>query len=209
MIASSGQAGVAGWMDGFSGYLSAGGLIMPILLLVCVLMWYAIGARWALLQRGSRKNVRVLIKRHAEGRTKPPNGIVDAAIALAAARVARGGTHLRAHLDEDFAPFERDLKRHGRLVTALVAIAPLLGLLGTVSGMIETFASLGDMSLFSQTGGIAGGIAVALFTTQMGLVVAVPGLLAKAVLDRRQQQIQHDLDQIKDIYLSTPAVQGA
>ena len=84
----------------------------------------------------------------------------------------------------------------------MVAIAPLLGLLGTVAGMIETFDSLGDMSLFSQSGGIAGGIATALFTTQMGLVVAVPGVIAKALLDRRQYQIEMDLAQIKDLLTS-------
>ncbi|MDZ7829411.1 MAG: MotA/TolQ/ExbB proton channel family protein [Halofilum sp. (in: g-proteobacteria)] len=42
--------------------------------------------------------------------------------------------------------------------------------------MIETFESLGDMSLFSQSGGIAGGISQALFTTQLGLAVAIPGM---------------------------------
>src|SRR3546814_9734490 len=55
--------------------------------------------------------------------------------------------------------------------------------------MIVTFESLGDMTLFSQSGGIAAGISTALFTTQMGLVVAVPGVIAKSVLDRRQHQI--------------------
>ena len=68
--------------------------------------------------------------------------------------------------------------------------------------MIETFDSLGDMTLFSQSGGIAGGIAVALFTTQMGLIVAVPGVILKTILDRREKQIQHDLAQIKDILCS-------
>jgi biopolymer transport protein ExbB len=60
------------------------------------------------------------------------------------------------------------------------------------------------MTLFSQTGGIASGIATALFTTQMGLVVAVPGLIAKSILDRRQFQMEMDLAQIKDILCSSP-----
>jgi biopolymer transport protein ExbB len=88
------------------------------------------------------------------------------------------------------------------MITAVVSIAPLLGLLGTVIGMIETFRSLGDMSLFSQGGGIAAGIATALFTTQMGLVVAVPGVIVKFFLDRRQQQLELDLAQIKDLLIS-------
>ena len=61
-------------------------------------------------------------------------------------------------------------------------VAPLAGLLGTVAGMIETFDSLGSMSLFSQSGGVAGGISQALISTQMGLAVAIPGLLAGRIL---------------------------
>ena len=78
-------------------------------------------------------------------------------------------------------------------------VAPLLGLLGTVAGMIETFDSLGEMSLYSQSGGIAGGISQALFSTQMGLAVAIPGLIVNGVLGRRQKYIDLELAQIKDI----------
>jgi biopolymer transport protein ExbB len=78
-------------------------------------------------------------------------------------------------------------------------VSPLLGLLGTVIGMIETFDSLGDMSLYSQSGGIAGGISQALFTTQMGLAVSIPGLVVNGILHRRQKDIELELAQIKDI----------
>lgn len=186
-------------------YLSAGGFIMPVLVLVAAVLWYALGCRFALLERGSRKNVRVLIRRHQQGRARAPRGMVDTAIARGMALAATpAAVPLRRRLDEAFSDFEEDLRRHATAITALVAIAPMLGLLGTVIGMIETFDSLGDMTMFSQTGGIASGIATALFTTQMGLVVAVPGVLAKAVLDRRAQQIAFDLDQVKDILTSSP-----
>lgn len=197
--------GLEGWLQTLGFYLDSGGFVMPPLILVTILLWYAIGTRWALLGRGSRKNVRVLIRRYREGRAKAANGIIDLAIARGVAKVDSGLPYLRGHLDAEFADFESDIRRWATTITALVAIAPLLGLLGTVSGMIETFESLGDMSLFSQTGGIAGGIATALFTTQLGLVVAVPGVIVKALLDRRQQQLQHDLDQIKDILVGSPA----
>jgi biopolymer transport protein ExbB len=186
-------------------YLQVGGFIMPVLVVVAAVLWYAIGCRFALLTRGSRKNVRVLIRRREQGRAGPPRGMVDAAIARGMALAAQpGAVALRRRLDEAFADFEADLRRHAGTITALVAIAPMLGLLGTVIGMIETFESLGDMTLFSQTGGIAAGIATALFTTQMGLVVAVPGVLAKAVLDRRAHQIALDLDQVRDVLVSQP-----
>ena len=194
-----------GWLQALDGYLGAGGLVMPALLLVSMALWYAIGCRWALLARGSRKNVRVLIKRRAAGRGKTPVGIVDSAIARGMALAQQGKPHLRRYLDDAFSDFDGDLRRYATAITALVAIAPMLGLLGTVMGMIETFESLGDMTMFSQSGGIASGIATALFTTQMGLVVAVPGVVVKAVLDRRAHQIAFDLDQVKDILVSRPA----
>ena len=78
-------------------------------------------------------------------------------------------------------------------------MSPLLGLLGTIDGMIETFDSLGDMTLFSQSGGIAGGISRALFTTQVGLAISIPGLLIGRILERKQQNINRELDQIKDL----------
>jgi len=84
-----------------------------------------------------------------------------------------------------------------RVIVSLIAIAPLLGLLGTVGGMIETFASLETMEMFRPGGGIADGISQALLTTQLGLIVAVPALMIlkwvqkkkKSVLDRINSDI--------------------
>ncbi len=186
-------------LETFGGYIDAGGYVMPPLVLVTLVLWYAIGARWTLLGRGSKKNVRVLLRKYEKGRGKPPVGIVDEAIVLGLAIRDSKPINLRRLLDDAYGAFDSQIRRYGGVVTTMVAIAPLLGLLGTVAGMIETFDSLGDMTLFSQTGGIAGGIATALFTTQMGLVVAVPGVIIKSILDRREQQIERDLAQIKDL----------
>ncbi|HNP25940.1 MAG TPA: MotA/TolQ/ExbB proton channel family protein, partial [Nitrosomonas sp.] len=74
-----------------------------------------------------------------------------------------------------------------------------LGLLGTVIGMIETFDSLGSMSLFTQSGGIAGGISQALISTQTGLAVAIPGMLIHSMLHKKQQKIERELLQIREL----------
>lgn len=72
------------------------------------------------------------------------------------------------------------------VLAATAAVAPLLGLLGTVSGMIHTFEM---MNLFGNQDQnmLAGGISEALVTTEMGLVVAVPTLLLHAYINRRHQ----------------------
>jgi len=86
---------------------------------------------------------------------------------------------------------------YGGLVRGVTAVAPLTGLLGTVSGMIETFDSLASMELFSAGGGgIGAGISSAMISTQMGLVVAVPGILLGAALQRRQRALEDQLEQM-------------
>jgi len=75
------------------------------------------------------------------------------------------------------------------LIKAIIAVAPLMGLLGTVGGMIETFASLGTMEMFKSGGGIAGGISQALLTTQLGLIVAVPGILYLKLIERKKTHL--------------------
>lgn len=180
-------------------YLSSGGFVMPILVLITIALWYGIGYRWLLLQRGTQKSVRVMLTALGRDKPLPGSGIVPQAIAVGLQIAHRHRDELRERLDLAFMDYEMDIKRYARLVSTLVGVAPLLGLLGTVIGMITTFESLGDMTLFSQSGGIAAGISTALFTTQMGLIVAVPGVIAKSILDRRERQIRLDLAQIKDL----------
>ncbi len=80
-------------------------------------------------------------------------------------------------------------------IAVTAAIAPLLGLLGTVSGMISTFSALsvvgtGDPKLLS------GGISEALVTTLFGLIVAIPALILHSLLSRRSQGIIQTTEKI-------------
>lgn len=187
-------------------FMKAGGYVMPPLLACTVVLWYALGIRFALLKRGSQRSVRVLLSRVArEKMKKAPNGILDQAVERGLALKEQvPQTLLRRNLDAEFGPSYEALARGARVISTVVAVAPLLGLLGTVVGMIETFKSLGDMSLFAQSGGIAGGIAQALFTTQMGLAVAIPGVILNGIFNRRQAQMATELDQLKDLLCSEP-----
>ncbi len=82
-----------------------------------------------------------------------------------------------------------------KIILSLIAVAPLLGLLGTVCGMIETFASLETMEMFKPGGGIADGISQALMTTQMGLIVAVPSMLAFKWVQKEKKKIINMINQ--------------
>lgn len=79
--------------------------------------------------------------------------------------------------------------RYIKSIAILATVAPLLGLLGTVSGMITTFLVIAT----SGTGdakALASGISEALITTQTGLVVAVPGLFLANYLRRRTERLE-------------------
>ena len=91
-------------------------------------------------------------------------------------------------LDEQLAEESSMLNRGLPTVAVLAAVSPLLGLLGTVTGMIETFQSItlfgtGDPKLMS------GGISQALITTQLGLAVAIPLVLFHSLLVGRANRI--------------------
>ena len=183
-------------------YVEAGGWVMPPLLLATLVLWFAIGYRFAALKRGSDRDVRNLIRRYEKGKVPSHDGVLVRALRKGIRLRDTCRNDLRPHLDDAFFEEQKEIRKFSRLIMTIVAAAPLMGLLGTVIGMIETFDSLGDMSLFSQSGGIAGGISQALITTQMGLAVAIPGLIVNGVLQRRQKNIELELAQLKDILCS-------
>jgi biopolymer transport protein ExbB len=80
------------------------------------------------------------------------------------------------------------IERYGSAILIVAAVAPLLGLLGTVTGMIGTF----DLITEFGTGDprmLSGGISEALVTTQMGLIVAIPMLLLGNLLNRMGEEV--------------------
>jgi len=189
-------------------YFEVGGYVMPPLVAATVVLWFAIGYRFAALKRGNIRPVRRIIQKYPDGFARAPRGVIEKAIDLGLQIAGSRHGDLRRRLDDAFWPLERSINRFHKLIMTIVAVAPLMGLLGTVVGMIETFDSLGDMSLFAQSGGIAGGISQALFTTQMGLAVAIPGLIVGGMLEKRAAVIRLELAQVKDI-LCTRVQQGS
>ncbi|MBK8979356.1 MAG: MotA/TolQ/ExbB proton channel family protein [Planctomycetes bacterium] len=97
-------------------------------------------------------------------------------------------------------PFERDL----RVMKVCVGAAPLVGLLGTVTGMLATFDALaagagGDQTMTM----IAAGISEALVTTETGLVIALPGLFFQYQLVRGYQRYKAFLAHLETVCVQT------
>ncbi len=98
-------------------------------------------------------------------------------------------------LDTFLQRHHRRLQRYLPTIVVLASIAPLLGLLGTVNGMISTFQAIARFGSQNPRA-LAGGISEALITTQSGLLVAVPGLLAAALLQRYIHRARTDLQRV-------------
>lgn len=82
----------------------------------------------------------------------------------------------------------------------IAAITPLLGLLGTVIGMIDVFSNI-MMQGVGQSQALAGGIAVALLTTASGLLVAIPSLVAHRYFERQVENLSIELEQQSALFL--------
>lgn len=196
-------------IDRLAQYLASGGAVMPPLVASGLVLWYLVVLRASLLRRGIRGNLDARLVQLAGGEAPPDHskGLVAAGLELLHRSARSAAERGDARLLLELAPLT--LSRYRKPIRALVTTAPLLGLLGTVSGMIETFASLGDMALFSRSGGVAGGIAEALVSTQMGLLVAIPGLLAARLLEAKQRRLDHELGRLREIASTGKLAPGA
>ena len=187
-------------IDGFwftVDYFRQGGWIMLPLVATSVVLWTLIVDRWRVFRALDRSDLdtKALLEAVA-GQADPPPAEREGL----RARLLREFLHQRsgtAGLDRRIlgqvsVQLHRSLEERLAAIAILAAVAPLLGLLGTVLGMIETF----DVISVFGTGNsraMASGISVALITTQTGLLVAIPGLLMSNRLNRTAQRLQTNL----------------
>lgn len=87
-----------------------------------------------------------------------------------------------------------ELRRYLRLFNGISSVAPLMGLLGTVLGMIASFNAITSSSAMGKAELLAGGIGQALLTTAGGLFVAIPALLAYMFFQSRVEVLVMDID---------------
>jgi len=137
---------------------------------------------------------------------KKKRGSIARVVAATIRNLHQSRDHLEDIISENILHESSTIDRFGTFILVIAAVAPLLGLLGTVTGMIATFDVItefgtGDPKLLS------GGISVALITTQIGLIVAIPILLIGNLLSGWSEKIKHDMEKsalrITNIYEDT------
>jgi biopolymer transport protein ExbB/TolQ len=85
-----------------------------------------------------------------------------------------------------------EIERGLGMIAVLAKAAPLLGLLGTVVGMIQTFQAM-MLASSSDPRALASGISIALIATEVGLVVSLPGVISTTWLSRRAQSLEEEM----------------
>ena len=106
---------------------------------------------------------------------------------------ARGRDGMREAMEDAAGAVVHDLERYLTALGTIAAVSPLLGLLGTVIGMIRVFAALmGDQA--AEVAVLAGGISEALVTTAAGLTVAIPALMFHRYLLRKVDDLTVEME---------------
>ncbi|MEM6296260.1 MAG: MotA/TolQ/ExbB proton channel family protein [Myxococcota bacterium] len=180
--------------------VQAGGWVSVPLIGTSVTMWFVATQRLLSLRRSFTGSVKSRVDAALESPASASGrGAVDRYLRTALHALEQPGT-CQHHLMRFFEIERERIMDYGTLLMGLVTIAPLLGLLGTVSGMIETFGSMRVATLTQATEQtVAGGISVALVSTQLGLMVGVPGLAAARMLGRLEQKRVRELAQAHSV----------
>ena len=105
--------------------------------------------------------------------------------------------HMKSRFTEIYNSYlsEVDSKRSYLLI--LITTAPLMGLLGTVMGMLTTFSGLAISTGGSTVDQIAAGISEALITTQTGLIIAIPAYVMATLIQKRRNEMESCLTTVE------------
>jgi biopolymer transport protein ExbB len=181
------SGGVIGWI------IVALGAFAALLILVRAYLLYSNSMNTKQLSRNVMQQV-------ANGRLDKAKENCGAGSSAIARVLSTTLSHLkddREHMDsvvhESILQESSALDRFGSAILVIASVSPLLGLLGTVTGMISTFDVItefgtGDPKLLS------GGISIALVTTKLGLTVAIPALMLGSLLSAWARNIKRDME---------------
>jgi biopolymer transport protein ExbB len=143
---------------------------------------------------------------------KKLKGSTSNVVASALRNLDREREHIEDIVSEQILHESTHLNRFGAFIIVIAAVSPLLGLLGTVTGMIATFDIItefgtGDPKLLSS------GISIALVTTEVGLAVAIPALIFGNLLSGWAESIKDDMEKaalhVMNRYKGKPAASAA
>jgi biopolymer transport protein ExbB len=187
----------------FWGEMQKGGVIGYVILALGFVALLLVALRAMFLQRAGASITRILdavaphVRAHRldEGinAAKRFKGSAARVVTAVLRNLDRDREHLEDIVSESILHESSHLNRFASVITMIAAVAPLLGLLGTVTGMIQTFDVITEFGT-SDPKLLSGGIATALVTTEQGLIVAIPCLLLGNLLGGWAERIKDDME---------------
>lgn len=186
------------------GEMRKGGFIGYVILVLGVLGLLLVALRALFLKRAGAEIAPIIdavLRPLGESRlddaiaaAKRHKGSAARVVTAALRNLDRDREHLEDIVSESILHESGHLNRFGSFITVIAAVAPLLGLLGTVTGMIQTFDVITEFGT-SDPKLLSGGIATALVTTEQGLMVAIPMLLLGNLMGGWAERIKDDMEQ--------------
>jgi biopolymer transport protein ExbB len=153
------------WLPWLGDLLSLGGNILGLILVMAFVLWSLLLERYIYLFRIYPQHLRT-------------------AITLWQERSDRSSWFAQQYREHLSHRISAELKRNFSLIATIIKICPLLGLLGTVAGMLEVFDALATTGS-NNPRSMAAGVSKATLSTLAGMVVAIFGLLASKFAERR------------------------
>ena len=173
---------MAEWIDRLTELMDRGGLVMWPLLFMSVLslaLSFERGVFWLSMNRSVRRRYRRFLDALRSGDQETVRSLSaadDTAYGELAGRLAEGSDAEAASVEVVESQRPR-IERYMLVFSTIVTSAPMLGILGTVLGIIRSFELLGAQETITDPRDISAGIAEALITTAFGLVVALIALV--------------------------------
>src|SRR5690554_13370 len=187
--------------------LQSGGIVLLVIVLISLYAVYLFFTRYFKLSR-ERMDVDVLMDKvnaavldrdleTAVRAAQEHGGPVGRVLYKALSRVRYGRPAVEAAFQEGLILEEMNLSRGLRPLSTIAQIGPLLGLLGTVTGMIIAFGELANLNIGNPEA-LAGGIGQALVTTAAGLILAIPALIGHNYLASRVDRMLTEVERRRE-----------
>ena len=123
-----------------------------------------------------------------------PSAAIARVMKAGLVRAGRPEAELKAAVEEQVLEVQPQISRRLAYLPMLANVATLLGLLGTIQGLIFSFHAVSAADASARSTALADGIAVAMYTTFWGLLVAIPILVVHSLLAARANQIMDEVD---------------
>jgi len=196
-----------------------GPFLYPLGLTSIVVVWFSI-ERMVVLRRGRvipRPFVRRFFEHLEEGKLDPRSALklceesgspISSIFAHGIRKWGKSSVEVEQAIIDGGERQVSQLRTHLRVLNGASTVAPLLGLLGTVVGMIQSFNEIATKAGMGKSEALAAGIGLALLTTAVGLMIAIPALIMYMYLSGRVDALVMEMDALAQDLVDMISAEG-